>query len=141
MKKFLFLIAFLFIAQLVSAQTHPCDVTPPTSGTGVAGQPMILGHCHVGTDTNNNPITGFAVYDNTVRTLVAISSWVKSATANAQGRFYYTYLTTVPATGGLHTFQTAAMSGTAESVKSNPFALTVSLPQTAPVAPTNLRVE
>jgi len=120
------------------AQTHECDVaSPPTSASATAGAPITLLHCHSGLDPNGNAVTGFAMYLDGVRSLVTM---VRGATANATGLFAYTFLTSAPASSGVKTYETAALSGTLESPRSNPFALTVSLPRVAPVAPTKTQI-
>jgi hypothetical protein len=126
-------VAVLFSPVVAFAQTHPCDLTTPTSGTATAGQTATLALCHPGVDTNGNPVTGFAIYLDGARSTPTLT---RGATANSAGLWEYTAPMVVPATAGLKTYESAALSGTLESPKSVPFVLTVTLPRTVPLAPT-----
>lgn len=129
--------AIVLMASAVSAQTHPCDLVAPTSGTAVAGQTRTLSVCHSGLDTNGNAIDGTKVYDNGVGSAITLT---KSATANAAGFYEFTAPYVVPSVAGVHTLAATFISGTFESPTSSPFVLTVSLPRTAPVAGTKTQV-
>lgn len=122
----------------VGAQSHPCDLVQPTSGTGVAGQVLSLHACHPGVDTNGNPITGWAIYDNGVRQVLALT---KGTTQALNGQFDYSGPYTVPATAGLHQIEYVVLWGALESPRGGPFALTVSLPLSGLPAPTRGRVQ
>lgn len=138
--KIVFLVcAMSLVAASAFAQTHPCDLTPPTAKTVLAGQPVTLSVCHPGTDTNGNPVTLEKVYDNGVER--ASLSMTKSATPNSAGFYEFTGPYTPASIAGLHTLTLTFLNGALESPPSNPFALTVSLPATAPVAGTKLQAK
>ena len=138
MRRLLCALFFLALSTPLYAQTHYCDVPQPTSLTAASGAPITLGFCHDGKDVNGNPgqPSGFALYDNGLRTTPV---FLKGTTSSTSGKTVYTYATTVPTATGLHTLQTAWLSGTVEGAKSNPFALTVVAP--ALTAPTNLSAQ
>lgn len=129
----------LLFAGYAQAQTHVCDQAPPAAGTGTAGQTLTLSVCHPGTDGNGNAVTIEKVYDNGVERASLVMT--KGTTPNGAGFYEFTGPYTVPATAGLHTLTLTFLSGTLESPPSNPFALTVSLPRTAPVAGKNLQAK
>lgn len=133
-------LACLGLAVPAAAQTHPCDLPQPTSGTAVAGAPITIQGCAGPMDVNGNPVnpTGFALYDNGVRTTPA---FVFGTQAPVSGFFVVTVAATAPTTGGVHTYQLAEFNAVGEGAKSPPFVLTVSLPPGVPVAPTKLIVK
>ncbi len=140
MKQVCVCVVFVLMASLAQAQTHPCDMPGPTSGTATPGQMMTLSACHSGKDANGNTIviTGWALYDNATRTTPTL---IKGTTSATSGLSIYTLALTAPATIGLHTYQLAAIDAAGESAKSSPFVLTVSVPLTVPVAPGQLVVQ
>ncbi len=139
MKSLIFAILFLLASASTAFAQHPCDIVQPTSGTALAGATATLQACHPGTDANGNLLTGWNVYVNNGAPTALIMT--KSATAGTSGLFNFTATITVPATVGVYTYETTALSGATESGRSNPFALTVSLPRVAPIAPTKSRVQ
>lgn len=133
----------LLCPRLVTAQTHYCDTTPPTAGAAIPGQVLAISTCIGPNDTNGVPftVTGWALYDNGVRTLVTL---VKGTTSTVSNRTVWAGTYTVPAVTGVRTLQTAAIASalpTPEGAKSIPFVLTVSLPPGAPPAPTHLSLQ
>jgi hypothetical protein len=127
-----FILPLLLFPSLAFAQTHPCDLTPPTSLTITAGSVTpTLGWCHA------DDATGYAVYvDGTKSALTAVT---KSATANTGGLFYFSVATGIPVLG-VHTYEMTATNAVGESAKSSPFVLTVNPAPTVPSSPVKVRV-
>lgn len=135
----LLLLGTLGFPALALAQGHPCDTTPPTSGTAISGQALVVHACHPGIDANGNPVTSWKLNLNGTKTTITMT---KSATASTvNGKFEYTGSVTAPGAGGLYTYTLTVLSGTLESGDSNPFALTVSLPRVAPSAPSQFSLQ
>lgn len=130
----------LLLATPAFAQTHYCDATQPTSGTGVAGQTLTISECSDNKDTNGNAtvITGGFLYDNGVKTAITLTP---GSVSTVSGKQLYTATYTVPATAGLRTLQTSFQNASGESAKGNSFALTVSLPPSVATAPSGLTVK
>lgn len=141
MRRLLLALAFLGWAAAAQAQTDPCAGTPATSGTATTGQPVVIQFCAPTLDQNGGPVTpltGAALYINTVRTTPA---FVAGATTTS-GKTLWTLATFAPSSTGVATYQVAAIDNKSrEGLKSDPFALTVSLPDAAPGKPTNLTVK
>jgi hypothetical protein len=139
MRRLLLLSVLLLLPAAVQAQTHYCDTTPPTSGTGTVGVALTIQACASPNDTNGNPVTvtGWTLYDNAVGTAVTMT---KGTTSPVSGKTVYAGSYTPP-TAGSHSLQTTATGNAKESAKSTPFLLAVSLPPAAPVAPTNLTAQ
>lgn len=128
----------LFWSSALHAQTHPCDVATPTSGSGVAGATEQVQFCHDGKDSTGTVTitpTSFRLYDNNVGAPVAMTKGTTSATS---GKTVYTGTYTVPAVGA-HALQVSALVGAAESLKSTTFTLTSVA--AVPSAPTSLQVQ
>ncbi len=128
----------LFWSSALHAQTHPCDLTAPTSGTGVAGATATVQFCHDGKDstgTVNITPTSFRLYDNNVGTPIAMT---KGTTSPTSGKTVYTGTYTVPAVGA-HALQVSALVGAVEGTKSATFTLTSVA--AVPSAPTSLQVQ
>lgn len=139
---FLGVLAVLFVVpRPAHAQTDPCTTPQPTTGSTVTGAPVTVQVCAPKLDQNGNPVTtivGFALYINGTRTQPA---FVAGATTTS-GFTLWTLATFAPAAAGLATYEVAAVdSKSREGLKSNPFALTVSLPDAAPGKPINLTVK
>jgi hypothetical protein len=140
MRRLLIALALLIaVPRLVSAQTHYCDAAQPTSGTAVVGQSVTLSVCSSNKDSTGNQITitGWALYDNTVRTGPLV--FTQGTTSTVSGLQLYTYTFTVSA-GGQHTYQVAAIDSFGEGTKSDPFVLQAGVVG-SPVKPTNLTVK
>jgi len=139
----LILSALLHIGSVVGvwAQTHPCDGTPPTSGTAVAGTLATWIWCSTELDTNGNVMvpSSWATYDNGARSVP--SGVTAGPTKNAAGLRDYRFSINAPATAGVHTLEVAGIGPNGEGAKSSPFALTVTLPLTVPAAPVKSHVQ
>jgi hypothetical protein len=139
MKRLILTAAILLSATRVFAQTAPCDAVAATSGSIVAGQPMTILAC-LADPPPSSPITGWALYDGTVRTpITMVADTVVSTLGN--GRQYSATLT-APSAVAVHTITLAAINATGEGLASSPFALTVLPvpPPPVPPAPTKLRI-
>ena len=137
MRVLVILVAFLmFSASLAVAQTHPCDLTYPTSGTGVVG-PHPLKLCHPGTDASGTaPVTSWELYiDGAGGATITMTT---NGIANAAGLKEYT--ATVQALLGTHTYEVSAVNSIGESAKSAPFTFVATPAPTAPASPVKVRV-
>lgn len=136
----------LLLPRLVSAQTHPCDLPAPPSGTAVAGSTMALSACLPPNDINGVPITsvtGWTVYDNGVSTSLTLT---KGTTSAASGLTRWAGPWIAPSQPGSHAIEVTATgsnsSGTAkESPKSAPFSLALSAAPASPTAPVKLAIQ
>ncbi len=140
-RRLILALALFAVPALAQAQTHPCDLATATSGTAIAGATVTLSACHSGLDANGNneTITGWALYDNAVRTTPVLTAGTAVSTT---GLKLYSVTMTAPATAGVHSYQIAALDASGEGAKSTPpFVLTVSLPPTVPAAPSKLTVK
>lgn len=108
---------------------HACDASP-TSGTVLAGARTYSG-CYPDAALGGSPVTGIALYDNQVRSVVPISAITVGGTANAAGWRQYSMPYT--AVVGTHDLRFAPINalGEADSL-SPPFTLTVTAPATKP---------
>jgi hypothetical protein len=130
MRVLLVALLLLTVAGRAYAQ-HPCDTSPPPSGTVEAGKPYVLGWCQPALDDGAT----FKEYRGAVVTaLVPVSG-----TVNASGqREYYISKPAETAAGTVVIELSAVNAAGMEGLKSVPFILTV-VPRT-PAAPTGLRV-
>jgi hypothetical protein len=117
------------------AQTDPCAPGAPSSAVATTGQALLMQVCAPKVDQNGGPvtpITGWALYTNGARSLPV---FVAGATT-ASGFTLWSLATFAPASTGAFTYQIAAIDSKArEGLKSDPFVLTVSLPDAAPAKP------
>lgn len=129
----------LLTASSASAQTHPCDVTPPTTGSAISTTPLFAEWCQPLT----NAIDAVTVYrGGTPTKLTPLEQ--QTPTANAGGLVQYR-VSIGPLPAGTHTIELAAwnknQNGVAqEGPRSLPFTLTVAALLPAPVAPSRVRV-
>jgi hypothetical protein len=138
MKRLIFACLFLLLSSTLYAQTHYCDQTQPTTGTGIAGQTLVVTLCNDGKDSTGTVTltpTSFKLYDNNAATVIGMTKGTTSATS---GKSLYTGSYVVPPTG-VHVLQTTALAGTNEGPKSPSFTLTVVA--AVPSAPTNLTAQ
>lgn len=139
---FLGVLAVMFVVPAVAqAQGDPCTTPQPTAGSVVTGAPITLQVCAPKLDQNGNPVTtiqAFALYINATRSLPA---FVSGATTTS-GFTLWTLASVAPAAAGVATYAVAAIDSKGrEGLKSDPFVLTVSLPDAAPGKPINLTVK
>lgn len=141
MKKILLLLILVLIlfSSTVKAQTHYCDTTPPSAGNGTVGVSSTVNVCAGPNDTNGNPvtITSWTLYDGAVGAPITMT---KGTTSTVSGLTIYTG-TYTPTTTGTHNLSITSTGNGKESVKSNPFVLTVVLPPAAPTTPVKLSLQ
>jgi predicted phage tail protein len=125
------------LAVPATAQTHPCDVLPPTSATVTEGQ-VTIGWCHDLKDANGNTTTvaGWAFYANGVRT--SLSNVTTNNVPNAAGLIYFLAAVNMPR--GNYTIRMAAVNSIGEGALSDPFALAVVAPAAVPSQIQRVRV-
>lgn len=138
--RLLLLVALALWASVASAQTHPCDEPPVSSGVHVEG-PITLGWCHGLLDVNNEPtvITGWNLYINNVPQAVPVTT--DGVRSPATGEMLFT--TTVLFQRGIFTLAVSSENAAGESAQTSPFDLGVvgSEPVLAvPKAPRSTRV-
>lgn len=117
---------------LAAQAAHECDGTDPTSGTVLAGTRTFT-WCYPDNQTGGSPLTGFALYTGTVRTLMTVTT----GTANAAGRRAYT--ATVAWTPGTLQLQVAPLNAVGEGNRSPVFTMSVQAPATAPTGTPGIR--
>ncbi len=139
MKRLTLLLCFLAMPTLAYSQTHYCDTTPATSGTGTVGVPMTIQACAGANDVNGTPvtITAWTLYDGAASTPITMA---KGSTSAVSGKSVYSGAFT-PATAGSHALAITATGNSKESAKSVSFLLSVLPPPAAPPAPTNLTAQ
>jgi len=118
------------------AQTHPCDVPPPSNPQLTS--PIRGAFCHNGRDADGNPVTvtAFKLYiDNQLVWQGALSP---IGPPTADGRSYYETPLVIVSRGN-HVAETAAVSAEGESGRSAPYPFVLSA--AVPAAPTRSHVK
>lgn len=114
---------------ITAPQIHPCDGTPPTTGTVVEGT-RTLSWCWNGLDVNGSATIATvwtATIDGVRTTLTSVQV---GATANAQGKRLYS--ATIPLVRGSRAVRVAATNAVGEAVFSATFTVTVTVPAGVP---------
>lgn len=132
MKALIGLIVLLLSAVSASAQTHPCDQTPPANPN--VASPVKVGFCYP--QASASQITSFKVYLDGSTTPIFSGPLTAIGTASASGQLYFETLS-LAVTQGSHSVQASAVSAAGEGPKTTaiPFVV-IGLP----VAPSNPRV-
>ncbi len=132
MKRILFALLFALVPLTGSAQTHPCDVVPPTNPN--VASPVKLAVCYKVAD----PLVSFKFYDGSNPAPIWTGTLTPIGLPTPDGRAYYE-TPPVPFTNGSHTIQSSAVINALgqETPKSlaYPFAAIA-----LPAAPSNLRI-
>jgi len=126
----------LLTPDILEAQVHPCDVTPPTNPQLTS--PVKGAFCHAGLDAEGQPttVTLFRLYIDDQVAWQGLLTPIGPPTTD--GRFYFETPAVVVSRGN-HVAEHTAVSADGESARSAPFIFGVV--GAVPAAPTNGRVK
>lgn len=126
-------ISTAFARAAAQQPAHTCDGVAPTLGTVTAGT-RTLTWCYPDGATGGSPITAWAVYIDSVRSVPSVTV---GPTANTAGRRAYT--ASVLFNTGTRLIRVAPINAVGEGVQSPAFTLTAQAPATAPTGTADVR--
>lgn len=137
MKRILLAMALTLVAVPAFAQ-HPCDVVPTSKVNYFVNDPIVLGECTTGTDTNGNPagITEITYYREGVSVLVVQPSAFGTPSATGER---YTESTFKETNAGQVNYAVSFRNAQGETAHIPFPALSLSLAPSIPSAPIKLR--
>jgi hypothetical protein len=119
MKTILLTCAFVALASVASAQTHPCDLAPPTGTVQIAGNKFTDGFCHDLRDVNGDPLTLGRIFNLYVDGTKVWSGALSAIGSISSTGYYYFEVPQQTGSFGIHTATVSVTDSAQESDLSN----------------------